>query len=383
MMTRFWEPLPDDRVRTLVKGWGTVPIESLYGNVQAVACGLERNGRPFEALGLVSAACESASDPSAIAELALTAGEIASNCAEPVAAERAVGVARAAIEAGGGELGPQWLLVQGHALGDLGHVDEAFEIYALARSGFTERGDASGVALVDQNVGTLLHDCGDHERALELLTDAAAVFTRLGDDDSLRACWLSISPALRCLDRLDEAVVVNERLIASLRAAGEQMVLGHALVNFGHLHVERGDHQAADECYLEALSLYRRIGLVSDEAVCLSSLGYLARADGRLELALSLQQQAERVFRTHHRPADLAIVRYQLAITSLHLRQWTDAKRYAALATDVPGTDLDPALALSVALEHLGDHAGAERERQGFIERQDERTVQQELAILP
>ena len=379
-MTRFWEPLPDDRVRALVKGWGT---ESSPTAIQAAAYGLERNGRPFEALGLLSAACEAASNPSTIAELALTAGEIASNCAEPVAAGRAVGVARAAIDGCGGELGPQWLLVQGHALGDLGHVDEALEIYALARQGFTERADASGVALVDQNVGSLLHDCGDHERALELLTDAAAVFTWLGDDDSLRACWLSISPALRCLDRLDEAVIVNERLIASLRTAGDQMVLGHALVNCGHVHVERGDQQRAEACYLEALSLYRRIGLVSDEAVCLSSLGYLARSDGRLELALSLQQRAEDVFQTRHRPADLAIVRYQLAITSLHLRRWADAKRYAELATDVPGTDLDPALALSVALEHLGDHTGAKRARQGFIDRQDERTVQQELAILP
>ena len=378
-MNRFWEPLPDDRVRTLVKGWGA---ESLHRHVQAVAYGLERNGRPFEALGLLSAACEAAADPSTIAELALTGGQIASNCAEPVAAAQAVTVARAAIEACSGELGPQWLLVQGHALGDLGHVDEALEIYALARSGFTERGDVSGVALVDQNVGSLLHDCGDHERALELLTDAAAVFTRLGDDASLWACWLSISPTLRCLDRLEAAVVVNERLIASLREAGDQMVLGHALVNFGHVHVERGDHRAAEECYLEALSLYRRIGLVSDEAVCLSSLGYVARADGRLELALSLQRQAEGVFQSHHRPADLAIVRYQLAITSLHLGRWADAKRYAELATDVPGTDLDPALVLSVALEHLGDHASAERERQGFIDRQDERTVQQELAML-
>jgi hypothetical protein len=118
----------------------------------------------------------------------------------------------------------------------------------------------------------------------------------------------------------------------------------------------------------KALSLYRRIGLVSDEAVCLSSLGHLARVDGRLELALSLQLEAARVFEAHHRPADLAIVRYQLAATSLYLGCWADAKRYAELAT---GTDPDPALALSVALAHLDDEAGADRERRGFVDRQD------------
>ena len=382
-MTRFWEPLSDERARVLVEGWGTAPPESLRSVVVDVARRLDRSGRPFEALGLLSTVCESMSNPSAVAELAMLAAEVAANCAEPLTAKTAVRLAREATTEAGAGVGPYWCLVQGHALGDLGHVDDALEVYALARDGFAARGDGWGVALVDQNVGSLLHDCGEHERALDLLTDAAVVLNGLGDDDGLRACWLSMSPALRSLHRLDEAVIVNRRLVESLRGSADPMVLGHALVNFGHLHFELDDRPAAEECYLEALSLYRQIGLVSDEAICLSSLGHLARVDGQLELALSLQLQAERVFDAHHRPADLAIVRYQLAVTSLHLGRWVDAKRYAELATDVPGTDLDPALALSVALSHLGDRAGAERSRQGFIERQDERTVLEEEAALP
>ena len=382
-MTRFWEPLSNKHACALVEGWGVVPIERLRSQVVGQAHRLDRSGRPFEALALLSAGCESLSDPSVVAELAMVAAEVAANCAEPIAALAATRLAHDALRESGANAGPDWCLLQGHALGDLGHVEEAVEIYALAREGFAARGDAWGVALVDQNVGSLLHDCGEHERALDLLTDAAVVLTEIGDDDSLRACWLSMSPALRCLHRLDEAVMVNRRLVESLRVSGDPMVLGHALVNFGHLHFELDDRPAAEECYLEALSLYRRIGLVSDEAVCLSSLGHLARVDGQFELAMSLQLEAARVFETHHRPSDLAIVRYQLAVTSLHLGRWVDAKRYAELATDVPGTDLDPALALSVALGHLGDRAGAERARQGFIERQDERTVLEEEASLP
>jgi tetratricopeptide (TPR) repeat protein len=383
MMTRFWEPLTDERAILLVKGWGTVPTESLRFVVANVARRLDRKGGPFEALGLLSAACESVTDPSAVAELAVQAAEVAANCSEPLTAIAAIRVACNATSDSRGEVGPDWCLVQGHALGDLGHVEEALETYALARDGFAVRDDVQGVALADQNVGALALGCGEHERALDLLTDAALVFTEIGDDDSLRACWLSMSPALRSLHRLDEAVIVNRRLVESLRMSGDPMLLGHALVNFGQLHFERDDRAAAEECYLEALSRYRRIGLVSDEAVCLSSLGHLARVDGRLELAVSLQLEADRVFEAHHQPADLAIVRYQLAVTSLHLGCWVDAKRYAELATDVAGTDLDPALTLSVALAHLGDEAGAERERRGFIERQDEETLREEEAALP
>ena len=382
-MTRFWEPLSDDRAGVLVEGWGTVPTESLQSAVMDVAGRLDRTGRPFEALGLLAAACESTSDRSVVAEFAMLAAEVAVNCSRPLTANATIRLACDATRDSGGELGPDWCLVQGHALGDLGHVDEAQEVYAIARGGFAACGDGWGVALVDQNVGALLSGCGEYERSLDLLTDAAVVFSEIGDDSSLRACWLSMGSALRCLRRLGEAAIVNERLIASLRAAGDLMVLGHALVNFGHLHLELDDRPAAEECYQEALSLYRQIGLMSDEAICLSSLGHLARVEGKFEFALSLQRQAERVFETHHQPADLAIVRYQLAVTSLHLGRWADAKRYVELATDVAGTDLDPALALSVALAHLGDEAGAQRERRGFVKRQDEQTLLEEEASLP
>jgi tetratricopeptide (TPR) repeat protein len=234
------------------------------------------------------------------------------------------------------------------------------------------------VANVDLNVAIVLHGVGENENALGLLTDAATVFAGVGDDHQLKACWLTMSPALRCLRRFDEALIVNLRLVELQRMANDPHLLAHALVNLGHIHDSIDDRAAAKECYLEALSLYRRIGMVSDEAICMSSLGMLARAKGQYELAESLQLHAARAFEAHPRPCDLAIVRYQLALTSLHLGKWSEAKRYAELATDVPGTDLDPGLVLSEALRRLGDVKGADREREGFLERQDEVTVREE-----
>jgi hypothetical protein len=108
-----------------------------------------------------------------------------------------------------------------------------------------------------------------------------------------------------------------------------------------------------------------------------------ARGNGQYVLAESLQIHAAGIFEAHPRPCDLAIVRYQLALTSLHLDKWEQARRYAELATDVAGTDLDPGLVLSEALRCLGDGEGADRERRGFVERQDEVTVREEEVVLP
>ena len=86
-MTRFWETMSDDRARALVNGWGTAPPESLQSVVVDVARRLDRSGRPFEALGLLSTVCESMSNPSAVAQVAMLAAEVAANCAEPLAAD--------------------------------------------------------------------------------------------------------------------------------------------------------------------------------------------------------------------------------------------------------------------------------------------------------
>ena len=282
-----------------------------------------------------------------------------------------------------GSLDADELLELGHGLSDLGRVDEAFEYYTAAGALFAAADDLEGAALVDMNIGIVALNVGEYERALDLLTAAAEVFVDDPDPSNLHACWLSMGPALRGLRRFDEARMVMERLVDAQREAGDPELLGHALVNLGNLLGAIEEPDAARECYLEAMSLYRNLGLAGDEAVCLSSLGALARDGGQFDLAASLQARAIDAFAAAGRPCDVAIAQYGLAITCLHLRQWAAAKELAESATGVSGTDLDPALVLSVALDRLGDTEGAERERLGFHERNDEATIAEELEVLP
>ena len=275
------------------------------------------------------------------------------------------------------------LLELGHAMSDLGRGDEALDYYVAAGESFAEVDDLEGAALVDMNIGIVALHAGQYDKALDLLAAAAEVFVDDPDPENLHACWLSIGPALRGLRRFDESRILTERLVEARREASDAELLGHALVNLGNLLGETDDTAAARECYLEALSLYRNLGRPGDEAVCLSSLGALARGDGQLDLAASLQARAIDSFAEAGRPCDVAIARYGLAITCLHLHRWAAAKELAELATGVPGTVVDPGLVLSVALDRLGDAEGAERERLGFHERNDEAAIAEELEVLP
>jgi tetratricopeptide (TPR) repeat protein len=382
-VTCFWDPLNDERARELVPEWGVVPVSELWAVIVSVAQNLDRRGRPFEALALLSAACEVTTDWRAVSEMSCAAADVAVNVSEPLAGIAAAKVARrAAEELDDSELDPRWQLILGHALGDLGHVDDALGLYREVRGAYAERGMIVDVANVDLNVAIVLHGIGENDNALGLLTEAATVFAGVGEDHQLKACWLTMSPALRCLRRFDEALIVNLRLVELQRMANDPHLLAHALVNLGNIYDSIDDREEAKECYLEALSCYRQIGMVSDEAICLSSLGMFARGNRQHELAESLQLHAAGIFEDHPRPCDLAIVRYQLALTSLHLGKFAEAKRHAELATDVPGTDLDPGLVLSEALRCLGDVEGADRERWGFVERQDEVTVREEEEVM-
>ena len=134
-MTRFWEPLPDERARELVSEWGAVPVSERWPVIVGVAQGLDRRGRPFEALALLSAACEETSDQRAIFEMSSAAGDVAVNASEPLAAIAAAKVARrAAEELNDSELDPRWQRILGHALGDLGHVVEDPHVQAANQS---------------------------------------------------------------------------------------------------------------------------------------------------------------------------------------------------------------------------------------------------------
>ena len=64
---------------------------------------MDRTGRPFEAMGLLAAACESTSNPSVVADFAMVAAEVAVNCSRPLVANAAIRLARDATREAGGE----------------------------------------------------------------------------------------------------------------------------------------------------------------------------------------------------------------------------------------------------------------------------------------
>jgi tetratricopeptide (TPR) repeat protein len=275
------------------------------------------------------------------------------------------------------------MLHLGYALSDLYESEAALDCYQLARDRFVVEGDVQSIAHADMNVAIALTQLDRQDEAVALLEQASAVFAEFGPTDEFDACQTNLTFALRGAGRVDEAVVVGRQAVAAARASGGGRRLPDALTNTADAELLQGNREMARVALIEALDLYRKLDLPTEEADCLDLLGVIARQDGLLDFAASMHAKAISMYEGHDHYVDQAVARYNLAITELWRGNNGVALREALLASDAPVTALDPAFVVAAALDSLGRRAEAATARAGFVERQGEDGAVKEAALLP
>jgi len=275
------------------------------------------------------------------------------------------------------------MLHLGYALSDVHDNDGALGCYQLARDRFVVKGDVTGIAHVDMNIAIVLTQLDRHDEAVELLEEASAVFAKRGAADELDACRVNLTSALRGAGRFAEAVEVGRQAVEAVRQAGDARRLPDALSNMADAELGNGNREAARVAYIEALDLFRKLGLPTEEADCLDGLGVIARQDGLFDFAASMHAKAITMYEGRDHDVDQAVARYNLAITELWRCNYGVALREALLASKFPVTVLDPAMVVAAALDGLGRRGEAAVSRAGFVERQGADGVEREAASLP
>jgi tetratricopeptide (TPR) repeat protein len=274
------------------------------------------------------------------------------------------------------------MLPLAYAMSDLGDHDLAVEIYETVRDLFVASGDFAGMAHVDMNVAIVLTERDRADEAIELLNSAANVFREHRLDEELAACRTNLISALRITDRLDDASDVALVLVRDRRAVGDRRGLADALVNGANVDRDADRWEAARERYIEAMEIYRKLNLPTEQADCLDALGVIGRHDGLLDFAAKMHSEAIRLYEGRHHEADKAAAHYNLAITQLQMGRFADAFANAKLATGVRGSNLDPAVVMAAAVDVIGDRTEADRLRTEFIERNGIECYNKELKLL-
>jgi tetratricopeptide (TPR) repeat protein len=119
-----------------------------------------------------------------------------------------------------------------------------------------------GLPMAENDLGTVLMEQGDLERAEELFRAALDRYAAAGIERLQSHTLLGMGELRQRQGRLDEALGFVRQGIACASALNETYSLTAGYRQLGELHGARGDHELADASFQRALALCQEAGLV-------------------------------------------------------------------------------------------------------------------------
>lgn len=141
--------------------------------------------------------------------------------------------------------------------------------------------------------------------------------------------------------------------LASARAVGDRWAEAATLNNIGVAHIDRGEIDAADECYRAALPLFRELGDEHGQVTTSANLGWSHYYRGDHESALRELSVAVNFYRRTGAERNVAITLRGIALAETELGHYADSLAHATEALAV-FERLDLALDAAMALNCLG-----------------------------
>ncbi len=130
------------------------------------------------------------------------------------------------------------------------------------------------------------------DEALHHSRHAVSAAHASGDDEALAAALDGLKTSLAYQGEVGELRPVLEELEPLLRRLGDSFRLPWTLFESGFPAVAAGDWSVAAACFEKALEATRRGGLAAYQSWNIAHLGWLARLQGRYEVALTLGRRA-------------------------------------------------------------------------------------------
>jgi tetratricopeptide (TPR) repeat protein len=233
------------------------------------------------------------------------------------------------------------LRAYGEALRDVSRFAEAEAALTEALEAFVQLGDVDEEVEVRSALGTLYNMAWQPEKGVPVYERAMEL--------KPQHLWVleGLSNAYKNLGRRAEATELNERVVTLARRAGDDFVLGYALLTRAWIGYDEGRFDEAVEAARAALPGFERIRHGSGIATVHEKVGIAHRAAGRYresaaELALAIQR-----FQRLGDRARAGRARLYLAETLLDAGRPDDARAEWARAEEVVGDSPPPEVARS------------------------------------
>jgi tetratricopeptide (TPR) repeat protein len=245
----------------------------------------------------------------------------------------------------------------------LGDYRQAIELHTQALAIYRDLGNSQGEGTALGNLGNCHYSLGDYRQAIDLHTQALAIDRDIGDRRGEGADLGNLGNCHYSLGDYRQAIDLNTQALAIARDTGNRQLEGNALSNLGNCHYSRGDYQQAIDLNTQALAIARDTGYRYGEANALNYLGRAQLASGDPRQAVTLLEQAASVADTIGDIEPAAEARSQLARAQLQLGDAATALATIMVARDLSYTAEEPAMRLLEGLALLELHRAGEAER--------------------
>jgi CHAT domain-containing protein/Tfp pilus assembly protein PilF len=217
------------------------------------------------------------------------------------ALERELGQAERWRKAGDAVREVDFLLKAGARQIKMGRKGDALGTFERALSRSRASGNRPGEAEALLNVGWLLVETNEPEKARRVLEEALRVAEQLGDAGRQAKILHLLGNGYSKLGRYAEALSSYEKSLELARSAGEEgLALAADIWNaMGIVHGYRGEIEKAQSCHENALELAPKAPRVTEAAIR-SSFGWIQRRRGELNEALDSLKKALEINLAEH-----------------------------------------------------------------------------------
>jgi tetratricopeptide (TPR) repeat protein len=150
----------------------------------------------------------------------------------------------------------------------LGQYDEAIRIGLAADEWFQQNADLVGHARYCVNLATVYNRSDRHREAIPCIEEAIGFFERLGDEQAIAQCYITLGNSLSTLGRFAD----SERMYTSSEEIAKRLGVDdlalHARYNRAYAYLLRGQYSQAFASYEELRKIFTRHQSLRHSALC-------------------------------------------------------------------------------------------------------------------
>jgi DNA-binding SARP family transcriptional activator/tetratricopeptide (TPR) repeat protein len=203
--------------------------------------------------------------------------------------------------------------------------DEAAAAHALALQAGRDMADPARIARAALALSAVRQQTGQHEAAIPLAEEAAAIYRSQADRSGEAGALDQIGLAHQRTARSREALAYFEEARLLYRAAADSRGTAATLSHSGIAYWFLGRYREASAQMREALSLYREVGDRHGEAKVHNNLGPVHLSNGYHRDALDAYQKSLHIFREIGGPQNEAVLHHNIGGVHRYKGSYTEA----------------------------------------------------------